>query len=484
MNQPLSEQPPLDIRAEAQRIGAELAAGRWGPALAQLQQHIDTQPQIVSEATLRYIAADHPRTLDRLAWATTLYIPADAANTIETLLHSKGPPRYFINDEVDELPQSQQYDVYASILAVRGNAQAMEELADGNRVLLGMRQDTHTAQNRGQGAYDDRIVVLWRDTAGPGVAPFHQANTDPSAQYQGHAAARQAPFDQVIHRSVDGVDVNADGIRDLGRLAEGSYRFAASTHQFGNKPHTRHFALRPTPDSVATSLHGVNRDTNGDGWFDSADSHGVQPLNATFKFHRGNERNTYSAGCQTIPMGLEGSGMYYGDFSNVVRAKSEQQEILYVLTATHNGKERLKDQEHETGPLVAVSDPRTPGHDDHVLYRQIHYGVQGLGGQFAANADKVSLGLLLLARNEGWTAVTEVRASHPVSGGAMAERLFLVRDSDPDPVKNRLGMLSNDLLRASSQGLLEQLSALSRTVEATTLNIHTPVPAHVSGVVP
>ncbi|WP_152981244.1 XVIPCD domain-containing protein [Stenotrophomonas koreensis] len=483
MNQPQIQQPPLDIRAEAQRIGTELSAGRWESGLAQLQQHIDSQPQIISEAILRYVAADQSDALARLGRATAINIPADAAGTIEALLHSKGPPRYFNNDEIDLLPKVQQYDVYASILAIRGNAEAMGELAAGNRVLLGMRQDTHTALNRGQGAYDDRIVVLWRDATGPDVAPFHRANTEPTAQYQAHAAARQEPFDRVIHRSVDGMDVNADGLRDLGRLAEGSYRFAASTHQFGNRSETRHFALRPTAESVTSSPNGVQRDSNGDGWFDSADSNGVQPLNSTFKFHRGGVENTDSAGCQTIPRTYLGNNNYYEEYSEAVRGNAAQREILYVLTSTHIIEERLQGHSRVPEPLAFLPDPRLPGHADHTLYEQIHRGVRGLGGQFAANADTVSLGLLLAARNEGWNEVVAVRASHPIAEQAEAERLFLVRDGDPDPARNRLGILSNDLLRANSHQLLEQLSAPSPIAESTVVGIGEAEQTHAMGAV-
>lgn len=157
--------------------------------------------------------------------------------------------------------------------------------------------------------------------------------------------------------------------------------------------------------------------------------------------------------------------------------------MLYVLTSTHIIEERLARQTHDTEACVSLSDPRRPGHDDHALYTQIHSGVRELGGHFAANAEKVSLGLLLQARKEGWTAVTEVRASHPVSEGGMAERLFLVRDSDPDPVKNRLGILSNDLFRASSQGLLEQLSLPSSPTEAATVTNTAEVQIHATGAV-
>lgn len=289
MNRQVARNTPLDIRAESQRISAALVAGRYEPAFTQLQQRIDTEPQVVSEALLRYIAADQSGALDRIArFSRVAGMPEGSSTLIDALLHSKGPPRFFTAQEVGALTHNQQYDVYASIVATRGSADAIADLASGNRVLLGMRQENHTAINRGQGIYDDRIVVLWNDASGRGVAPFHDANTEPSAQYDAHAARGASPFENVRHRGrSDGLDVNGDGVQDLGRLAEGTYIFAAAIHEFPGQPKSRHFALRPTPASVAASPEGVQRDTNGDGWFDSADINGVQPLNATFKHHRG-----------------------------------------------------------------------------------------------------------------------------------------------------------------------------------------------------
>jgi hypothetical protein len=159
----------------------------------------------------------------------------------------------------------------------------------------------------------------------------------------------------------------------------------------------------------------------------------------------------------------------YRDFSGAVQESEAQREVLYVITSTHMAKERLQDQLRMPERLAFLPDPRREGHPDHVLYSQIHRGVHGLGGEFAANAEKVSLGLLLVARNAGWNAVTEVRASHPVSERGAAERLFLMRDEDADPVKNRLGMLSMDLLRSDRQELLQQLSAPINTPTATTI---------------
>lgn len=75
------------------------------------------------------------------------------------------------------------------------------------------------------------------------------------------------------------------------------------------------------------------------------------------------------------------------------------------------------------------------------------------------------------------------RASHPVAEQAEAERLFLVRDGDADPARNRLGILSNDLLRANSQELLEQLSAPSLIAEPTAMSIGGAEQTHAMGVV-
>jgi hypothetical protein len=110
--------------------------------------------------------------------------------------------------------------------------------------------------------------------------------------------------------------VNGDGVRDLGRLTEGSTEMQATTHP--RRGLADEFSLRPTAAAIAAGSRRIERDSNGDGWFDSRDTHGVQDLNRTFKMHRGSRENTDSAGCQTIHT------VDYDDFLRVVRATPGQ----------------------------------------------------------------------------------------------------------------------------------------------------------------
>ncbi len=182
--------------------------------------------------------------------------PAPAAST------GAGLPR------TEGMSASQKYEVYAKYVDTYGDAHAKADLAAGRQVILGLRHDTNTHANGGAGVYDDRIVVL-----GGGRAREFSGNTDPSARYEGR----------------DGADANGDGRLDLGRLAEGSARFTRSTN-----PHLGN-VLR------ATGTVGVERDTNHDGAFTSADRNGrTSSSDGSFLIHAGGNNITGSAGCQTM----------------------------------------------------------------------------------------------------------------------------------------------------------------------------------------
>jgi hypothetical protein len=97
-----------------------------------------------------------------------------------------------------------------------------------------------------------------------------------------------------------------------------------------------HAAFRPTATAVSNGAGLVQRDTNADGRFDSADRNGIQPLNDTFKIHRGSRGATDSAGCQTI---------HPDDHSRFMEAalgNADQSSWQYVLTETRNGPQRAQ----------------------------------------------------------------------------------------------------------------------------------------------
>ena len=94
-------------------------------------------------------------------------------------------------------------------------------------------------------------------------------------------------------------------------MGEGTTEMRATTHP--RNGHPDEFALRPSQAAITAGAGRVERDSNGDGWFDARDTQGVQDLNDTFKIHRGSRSNTDSAGCQTI------GGGEYDDFVATVR---------------------------------------------------------------------------------------------------------------------------------------------------------------------
>ncbi|HEX8225714.1 MAG TPA: polymorphic toxin-type HINT domain-containing protein [Allosphingosinicella sp.] len=235
-----------------------------------------------------------------------------------------------IMPDVTGLDAGRQYAVYASFVIASGDATAIADLRAGNRVIVGLRQETSTTVNRGQGAYDDRIIVLWREGNNntPRVERFN-ANTEPSAQYDWRAGGRggdrraaSAGYENVIDRKIDGQDANGDGRQDLGRLNSGVYRYTKSTASNGrqvNGDGIKHI-LRPDTNNP------VQRDSNGDGFFNGNDP-GRNNLDddRTMYFHPGGISNTFSAGCQTLQS---------GDWQRFWTSLGTQDHFSYVLRNT------------------------------------------------------------------------------------------------------------------------------------------------------
>ena len=217
------------------------------------------------------------------------------------------------------------YDIYSSIVEVRGNQAAVDALNGHRRVILGLRVDTSTLANRGRGIYDDRLVVLakGRNGAPPSVEQFMRVTTEPTAQYDGNQ--RNTPG--IVFRRAEGENVSGDAQPELGRLAAGTIEMQETTHANPSGAGTN-FSLRPTDAAVAGGAHGVDRDTNHDGDFNALDSRGSTALNNTFKIHSGSRSNTDSAGCQTIHPDD------YRRFRNAVTADPTQTHWYYVLSPT------------------------------------------------------------------------------------------------------------------------------------------------------
>lgn len=354
----------IDIRASADHVIDRLQAGQYVEAIRLLEGARVNERLVVQEALDRYVASGAGSGLDRLGVVESL--TTEDLRVVQRLQAATGAPRLpshgRSHGEVDEftgLTEAQTYDVYASMAEVRGAQTAKDALGlDHHSVLLGLRRETPTWASgdglgrAGTGVYDDRIVVLTRDSGQRSVFVADRASTEPTAQYSHHAgsngqrafsgrgageetrvlAARPGYEGVTRPRKIEGEDVNGDTMRDLGRLAEGTIELIAARHGNPARAGTND-AFRPSQAYLDSDqgLGGVQRDTNGDGYFTSADENGVQNVNPTFKIHSGSRNNTDSAGCQTIHPDD------YQDFISAAKSNPAQTRWLYVLTSTEGG---------------------------------------------------------------------------------------------------------------------------------------------------
>ena len=378
----------IDIRAAADRVIEHLQQGRGAEALRMLEQERAGERLVVQEALDRYVAGGASVELDRMGGQQA----PEMAYVLERLQQSTRPPRmpeYNGRDatapnELVGLTQDQRFDVYASMVEVRGNRDAFDALRNGDSVILGLRKETSTVAamddpripgahdrelRRGTGVYDDHIVVLRKDMDGNRhwfIAD--RANTEPTAQYDAHA--RPAPgredtvYANVQWRRPQGERANNDAIPDLGRMAEGSFEMLRSTHPA--RGNANDFSLRPTPEQSSAPRNAdlVQRDTNGDGWFTQDDIHGIRRLNNSFKIHAGSAHNTDSAGCQTIHPGE------YPEFISAVLGNPQQTRWQYVLTSTDGGLLHAvgrEDGQRMEQPQPAANGLQETRADDHAV---------------------------------------------------------------------------------------------------------------------
>jgi hypothetical protein len=456
----MENETELDIDANATRVIRALERDNWEAARALLEQQRRGQPAVVQEALDRFVAAGASTQLARMRDAGS----SVADPVLGRVLNASSPPRFPGAEEMHALPSdAQRYDVYASIVAVRGGKAALDALDRSERVILGLRQENSTlaslddprtrldesTRQSGKGVYDDRILVLWKDVSGGRhVKPFDHANTEPTAQYDHHAGsdgrrrfadggteARRieplAAFAEVaLRRKIEGEDVDSDGMRDLGRLAEGTIEMQATTHP-NPGTHVREFSLRPTSAAVSAGANRVERDSNADGWFTDADVGRFRNLDSSFKIHRGSMYSTDSAGCQTI------RGDEYTDFVDTVRGDPHQTRWQYVLTSTtpgmfrnvthdapaapgaradgapaQGGERHFPRREGRGGPArpgdaaaPGHPDPRDPRHPDHAAYRHTHALLREAGARHGvafdeAGLQRATLGLMAEARRD------------------------------------------------------------------------------------
>lgn len=398
----MTGQTEIDIRQSADRVIALLEQNRTREAMQLLERERQGERLVVQEALDRYVAAGAADRIAALRRAGATTGEEGTYASLDRVAAASRAPRFStggVPGEVNEmagLTDAQQYDIFASIVATRGNQAAREALQGQDRVILGLRRENSTLASpsdrsvaipalddprtreadesrTGVGVYNDRVVVLWRGADGSRhLRSFDRANTEPTAQYDHHAGsdghrrfaqggidgqvrAAATGYRDVTRRKIEGVDVNGDGLRDLGRLAEGTIEMQATTHP---APHGQaaDFALRPSPAALTPNARAgrVQRDTNGDGWFDEADINGVQDLDRSFKIHPGSSANTDSAGCQTI---LRGD---YHNFETAVRGRPQQTRWQYVLTSTTPAAVHQRQAGDEVAPEQRPADRAPP----------------------------------------------------------------------------------------------------------------------------
>lgn len=321
---------PVDNAATAQTVADLFHAGRSGEAVATLEAARRDQPPAVQDALDRMVSSRLQSSLNpslspglpSFGAQTPQGTPAEIGSTIRRINDAGNNPPSM--PDTGNLSEQQKYDVYSSIVETRGTSSARDSLDAGDRVILGLRAETNTLANKGQGLYDDRLVVLARDAGGSvHVQEFNRASTEPTAQYD----ANQKANPDVTYRRAEGDDVTGDGVPELGRLGQGTTELIETTHANPRSAGTS-FSLRPSAAAVADGAGRVERDSNHDGLFNGDDVNGTADLNNTFKIHSGSRANTDSAGCTTL---------YPDDFRSfrdAVKADASQTRWQYVLTTT------------------------------------------------------------------------------------------------------------------------------------------------------
>lgn len=321
---PLSS-PVRSNQAVAQEVANLFRQGRQGEAVAVLNNQKQAQPPAVQQALDRMVSAELQYSISPNSAYNGLNLfasPAEIGAAIRQINEAGSEPPEM--PDTSTLSDQQKFDVYASIVQTRGDQAAQNDLANGNSVIVGLRAETNTLENRGRGVYDDRIAVISRDANGTvHVEEFNQVSTEPSAQYDANLASHP---DNRFRRPV-GVDVTGDGIRDQGRLATPqTIQMYEDTHRNPVSAGGTDFALRPTQLAVNQGQGGIERFTAGTGYVDNSNPATNDDLNRTFKIHSGSRTNTDSAGCTTVHPND------YVRFENSIRTNPGQTTWNYLLT--------------------------------------------------------------------------------------------------------------------------------------------------------
>ncbi|HEX8446828.1 MAG TPA: glycoside hydrolase family protein [Sphingomonas sp.] len=192
---------------------------------------------------------------------------------------------------------------FADIIRTRGDASAQAALAAGDLVIVGLRTPTAFDSNRGNGTYDDAMVIV-RQVAGSIDAATFRCNTEPSTQYVHHPDPTKRP-----------PDANRDGRGDLGVLMTGQ---------------TVHYVLGTFLKAAALKIdqrhsYRVGRDTNHDNRLGGTDPVSAVPAAGGMHIHIGGASNTWSMGCQTLPP------VEHARFFATLRKWAPQQRSFYYV---------------------------------------------------------------------------------------------------------------------------------------------------------
>ncbi len=297
--------PPAGTREHRVRVGDTLSgiAQQYGTTVAALQRANPgiTNPNLIYPGQRIVIPGSGNANGSR---PTPPPAPSTPPTSGSPVPPTRGLPR------TEGMTTAQKFALYANYIERHGSAQAKADLAAGRVVILGLRVETNTRANGGQGVYDDRIVTLRRLPNGQFQVTELRANTEPSSQYEdGWSGRTRRPM---------GVDSNRDGRLDLGRLVDGTHEYMRANvgPNFGPTQPDGNNILMPT------TSRPVVRDTNHDGVFDERDRNRNSFEGQTMYFHRGGTTNTYSAGCQTMPQ---------SEFNRFWDSLGNQQRFQYVL---------------------------------------------------------------------------------------------------------------------------------------------------------
>lgn len=194
------------------------------------------------------------------------------------------------------MSDAKEYALYSKYVEKYGDTKAKHDLAAGKRVIVGLRVNTpFTSDKPYRGTYDDRIVVMWKDSAGkPHVEEF-RGNTEPNRRW---------------------ADDPSQATKPVGRLV------GNKTYHY-KKDFKSSFGGHILSPDLRYGNPTERRDTNRNHRIDKNDQVYSGDWGGQYVyFHRGATNDTYSAGCQTMDQAR---------FNSFWAALGGQSDFSYVL---------------------------------------------------------------------------------------------------------------------------------------------------------